>query len=80
VIVYLKEEGIRCIASDAPVLGGVDPRRSMTYWALGSREMVGVEMLVNVDKIPAKGAYFLFAAVKVRNCHSGPGRARATSR
>jgi kynurenine formamidase len=47
----------------------------MTYWTLSSREMVGVEMLVNVDKIPAKGAYFLFAAVKVRNCHGGPGRA-----
>ncbi len=75
-IIYLKEKGIRCIASDAPDLGGVDPRRAqMTYWALGSREMVGVEMLVNVDKIPSKGAYFLFAAVKVRNCHGGPGRA-----
>lgn len=75
-IVYLKEKGVRCVATDAPDLGGVDPRRAlMTYWALGSREMVGVEMLVNVDKIPAKGAYFLFAAVKVSNCHGGPGRA-----
>lgn len=78
VIVYLKEKGIRCIASDAADLGGVDPKRAlMTYWALGSREMVGVECLVNVDKIPAKGAYFLFAAVKVRDCHGGPGRAIA---
>lgn len=76
VIVYLKEKGVRCVASDAPDLGGVDPRRAlMTYWALGSREMVGVEFLVNVDKIPAKGAYFLFVAVKVRDCHGGPGRA-----
>jgi kynurenine formamidase len=75
-IVYLKEKGIRCVATDAPDLGGVHPRRAlMTYWALGSRSMVGVEMLVNVDKIPAKGSYFLFAAVKVRNCHGGPGRA-----
>lgn len=75
-IVYLKKKGIRCVASDAPDLGGVDPRRALhTYWALGSREMVGVEMLVNVDRIPANGAYFLFAAVKVRQCHGGPGRA-----
>lgn len=75
-IVYLKEKGIRCVASDAPDLGGVDPRRAlMTYWALGSREMVAVEFLVNVDKIPPRGAYFLFAAVKVRDCHGGPGRA-----
>lgn len=36
--------------------------------------MVGVEFLVNVGKIPAD-AYFLFAAVKVRDCHGGPGRA-----
>ena len=75
-IAYLKEKGIRCVASDAPDLGGVDPRQAlMTYWALGSREMVGVEFLVNVDKIPVQGAYFLFAAVKVRDCHGGPGRA-----
>ena len=76
VIAYLKEKGIRCVASDAPDLGGVDPRQAlMTYWALGSREMVGVEFLVSVDKIPAQGAYFLFAAVKVRDCHGGSGRA-----
>lgn len=76
VIVYLKEKGVRCVASDAPDLGGVDPRRAlMTYWALASREMVGVEFLVNVDKLPAQGGYFLFAAVKVRDCHGGPGRA-----
>jgi kynurenine formamidase len=75
-IVYLKEKGIRCIASDAPDLGGVEPKRAlMTYWALGSRQMVGVEFLVNVDKIPKQGAYFLFAAIKVRDCHGGPGRA-----
>lgn len=75
-IVYLKERGIRCVASDAPDLGGVEPRRALqTYWALGSREMVGVEFLVNVGKIPANGAYFLFAAIKVRDCHGGPGRA-----
>ena len=75
-IVYLQSKGIRCVSSDAPDLGGVDPKRAMmTYWALGSREMVGVEFLVNVDKIPVKGAYFMFAAVKVRDCHGGPGRA-----
>ncbi|MEM8945741.1 MAG: cyclase family protein [Planctomycetota bacterium] len=74
-ILYLKKQGIRCIATDAPDLGGVDPKRSlMTYWALGSQEMVGVEFLHDVGKIPAD-AYFLFAAVKIANCHGGPGRA-----
>jgi kynurenine formamidase len=74
-IVYLKERGIRCVATDAPDLGGVDPKRAlMTYWALGSKEMVGVEFLFNVDKIPSNG-YFLFAPLKIRDCHGGPGRA-----
>ncbi|MBM3458118.1 MAG: cyclase family protein [Armatimonadetes bacterium] len=74
-VLLLKERGIRCVATDAPDLGGVDPRNAlMTYWALGSRDMVGVEFLHNLDKVPA-GAYFLFAAVKIRNCHAGPGRA-----
>lgn len=76
-IAYLKERGIRCVATDAPDLGGVDPKRGlMTYWALGSREMVGVEFLYQLDKIPQDSQpYFLFAAVKVRDCHGGPGRA-----
>jgi kynurenine formamidase len=75
-IVYLKKRGIRCVASDAPDLGGVEPKRAlMTYWALGSNEMVGVEFLVNLENVPAQGAYFLFAAVKIRDCHGGPGRA-----
>ena len=75
-IVYLKEKGIRCVASDAPDLGGVDPKRAlMTYWAMGSREVVGVEFLHNLNAIPKSGGYFLFAAVKVRDCHGGPGRA-----
>jgi kynurenine formamidase len=74
-IVYLKQKGIRCVATDSPDLGGVEPRKAlMTYWALGSQEMVGVEFLVNVGQIP-ENAYFLFAAVKIRDCHGGPGRA-----
>ncbi len=74
-VVYLKERGIRCVATDAPDLGGVDPRNAlMTYWALGSNEMVGVEFLHHVGDIP-EDAYFLFAAIKIEDCHGGPGRA-----
>lgn len=75
-IVYLKSKGIRCVATDAPDLGGVDPKRAIfTYWALASREMVGVEFLQNVAAIPKEGGYFLFAPLKIRDCHGGPGRA-----
>jgi kynurenine formamidase len=65
------------VATDAPTLGGVEPRRAlMTYWALGGKGLAGVEYLTNVASLP-EGAYFLFAAVKVRGCHGGPGRAIA---
>jgi kynurenine formamidase len=76
-IVSLAKKGIRCVATDGPTLGGAEPKRAlMTYWALGSRGMVGVEYLTNVVRLP-DGAYFLFAAVKIRGCHGGPGRAIA---
>jgi kynurenine formamidase len=76
-IVYLADKGIRCVATDGPTLGGAEPKRAlMTYWALGSKGLVGVEYLTNVGKLAEK-AYFLFAAVKVRDCHGGPGRAIA---
>jgi kynurenine formamidase len=74
---YLAEKGVRCVATDAPTLGGVEPKRAlMTYWALGGKGMVGVEFLTTVGSLP-EGAFFLFAAVKVRGCHGGPGRAIA---
>ncbi len=76
-IVYLAEKGIRCVATDGPTLGGVDPRRAlMTYWALGSRGMVGVEYLTNLGAVPPR-AYFIFAAARIRGSHGGPGRAIA---
>lgn len=76
-IVYLKSKGIRCVATDAPDLGGVNARdAAMTYWALGSNEMVGVEFLHNLGNVPSDATpYFLFAAIKIRDCHGGPGRA-----
>jgi kynurenine formamidase len=74
---YLAEKGVRCVATDGPTLGGVEPKRAlMTYWALGTKGMVGIEYLTNLGAMP-DGAYFLFAAVKIRGCHGGPGRAIA---
>ena len=74
-IQYLRSKGIRCVATDAPDLGGVDPRRAlMTYWALGSADMVGIEFLNNVGNVPEK-SYFLFAPVRARDAHASPGRA-----
>jgi kynurenine formamidase len=76
-IMYLSKKGIRCIGTDGPTLGGVEPRRAlMTYWAMGTKGIVGVEFLTGLDAIRGR-AYFLFAPVKIRDCHGGPGRAIA---
>jgi kynurenine formamidase len=76
-ILYLAGKGVRCVGTDAPTLGGVEPKRALlTYWALGSKGMAGVEFLSNLAALPRE-AYFLFAAVKIRDCHGGPGRAIA---
>jgi kynurenine formamidase len=74
---YLADKKIRCVATDAPTLGGVEPRRAlMTYWALGSADIAGVEFLTGAGKLP-RDAYFIFAPIKIRDCHGGPGRAIA---
>lgn len=74
-IQYLQKRGIRCVATDAPDLGGVEPRRAaMTYWALGTADMVGVEFLFNLESV-RPGSYFLFAPIRLQGCHAGPGRA-----
>src|SRR5262249_50236343 len=45
-VLYLAKKGITCVATDGPTLGGVDPKKAlMTYWALGSKGLVGVEYL-----------------------------------
>lgn len=76
-IVYLAKKGIRCVATDGPTLGGAASKRAlMTYWALGTNGMVGIEFLTGVGKLP-RNAYFVFAPVKIRGCHGGPGRALA---
>ena len=76
-ILYLATREIRCVGTDGPTLGGVDPQSALaTYWALGTHGMVGVEFLQNLGKLPAK-AYFIFAPVKIDGCHGGPGRALA---
>jgi kynurenine formamidase len=76
-ILHLAKRGVRCVGTDAPTLGGVNPRQALfTYWELGTNGMVGVEFLTSLGQLPKK-AYFLFAPVKIKGCHGGPGRAIA---
>ena len=76
-VMYLAKQGIRCIGTDAPSLGSVDPKeRLFTYWALASQGMVAVEFLTHVGDAPKK-AYFIFAPIKIKGSHGGLGRAVA---
>lgn len=76
-VAYLAQKGIRCVGTDGPTLGGVNEKHAlMTYWALGSRGMVGIEFLTNLHGLPEK-AFLLFAPVKIKDSHSSPGRAIA---
>ncbi len=76
-IAYLAAKGVRCVGTDAPTLGGVEEKQAlMSYWLLASRGMVGVEFLTNLGGLPER-AYFVFAAIKIKDCHGGPGRAIA---
>jgi kynurenine formamidase len=76
-VMHLAKKGIRCVGTDAPSLGGVDSKRAlMTYWALGGKNIAGVEFLTNLSQIP-DSAYFVFAALKLQGGHGGPGRALA---
>ena len=60
------------MATDAPDLGGVEPKRAlMTYWALGSHEMVGVEFLQDVGKVP-RNSYFLFVRSRSATATADP--------
>ncbi|MEY2726243.1 MAG: Kynurenine formamidase, partial [Planctomycetota bacterium] len=76
-IQLLAQKGIRCIATDAPDLGGVNPKAAcMTYWMLGTKDLAGVEFLFQIDQI-RPNSHFLFAAIRIRDGHAAPGRAIA---
>lgn len=75
-IEYLLEKGIRCLGIDAPSIGachaGIEPHQAGL-----SRRMRYIEGLTNLDKLPSRGAYFIFLPLKVANSSGSPGRALA---
>ena len=78
VIAYLHDKGIRCVGTDGPTLGGVNPDNALLVnWLLASRGMLSIEYLTNIKAIHDKPAYFLFAPVKIKGSRGGYGRAIA---
>ena len=77
-IEYLAQKGVRCIGTDSPTLGGVDPEQALfIYWLAGSRGILPVEYLTNVSAINGRDAFFIFAPIKIEGMRGGYGRALA---
>lgn len=68
--------GVRCTGIHAPNAGGVQRDPSlMTCWAAAKHNVLLVEFLIGLGTVPEKGAWFLFAPIKMEGIRSGPGRA-----
>ena len=77
-VAYLAEQGIRCLGTDGPTLGGVDATIAREVdWLTGSKGLVVVEMLTGLEAIADSEAFFLFAPIKIAATRGGYGRALA---
>jgi kynurenine formamidase len=77
-VAFLADRGIRCVGTDGPTLGGVDPAASLEIdWLAGSRGLLVVEMLTNLGAIADREAFFVFAPIKIAGTRGGYGRAVA---
>jgi kynurenine formamidase len=77
-VAWLAGKGVRCLGTDGPTLGGVDPEIAREVeWLAGSRGLVVVEMLTGLAAIADREAFFLFAPIKIGGTRGGYGRALA---
>lgn len=77
-VAYLAEQGIRCVGTDGPTLGGVDPEVAREIdWLTGSKGLLVVEMLTGLEAIAGREAFFVFAPIKIAATRGGYGRALA---
>lgn len=75
---YLAGKGVRCVGTDGPTLGGVDPDNARDVeWLAGSRGLAVVGMLTGLDALVDREAQFVFAPVKIAGTRGGYGRALA---
>jgi kynurenine formamidase len=74
--IFLHERGVATIGIDAPSMGSAEEGVEVHEEGL-KRGMLFVEMLTNLERLPARGAYFLFLPVKIAVSSGAPGRAVA---
>ncbi len=75
-IIYLHEQGVKCFGLDGVSIGACHDVMSSHVAGL-SRGMIYFESLTNLDKLPTRGAYFMFLPLKLEKSSGGPGRAIA---
>lgn len=74
--IFLHERGIATVGIDAPSMGSAEEGIEVHREGL-SRGMLFVEMLTDLDRLPARGASFVFLPLKIAMASGGPGRAIA---
>ncbi len=72
-IALLHEREVRTIGTDAPSMGPVENASTVHYAGLG-RGMAFVEALTNLGALPTRGAFFVFAPLKIARSSAGPAR------
>jgi isatin hydrolase len=73
---YLHARGVVTLGIDAPSVGAVHDPMTPHYAGL-ERGMRYVENLTALDRLPARGAYFIFLPLRVEGASGCPGRAIA---
>jgi kynurenine formamidase len=73
---YCHDRGVRLIGTDAGTIGAADDLAAAHYAGL-ENELLFVESLTGLERLPARGAYFVFLPIKVLRSSGAPGRAIA---
>ncbi len=74
--IFLHERGVTTIGIDAPSVGSAEEGNEVHRAGL-SREMAFIEGLTNLERLPARGASFVFLPLKIAVASGAPGRAIA---
>lgn len=75
-VLHCHGRGVRFMGTDAPTIGAADEPLSMHYAGL-ENNLLFVESLANLDRLPPRGAHFVFLPIRVLRASGGPGRAIA---
>ncbi|MCE3550706.1 cyclase family protein [Pseudonocardia sp. RS11V-5] len=76
IMTELLGRGVRCVGTDAPSMGSSHDGGPVHVAGL-SRGAVFVEALHHLERLPSRGAYFLFAPLNIARGTGAPGRAMA---